>query len=316
MRKQKETKTKDPEETPAFEGDLDAGDLDALFKLPAAEFTAARNALAARLKKAGDRDGAERVKALAKPSISAWAVNQLYWKHGEAFKELIAAGERFGAAHTRQLAGKSADLRELLAARREAIEGLARQAAALLSEAGHNPAPDTMRRITTTLEALSTHSSLPDAPPLGRLSDDIDPPGFDSLAAFIPGATIRTPPAPAPAAASSARVKKGVDEKTQAAMAAARAALESAEHALREIRTIAHDAAAALKKATVHANETEKERREAEQRFEAANLAAQQARQRLHGAEAEAERTLNALEEAEREVEKARRELKEQAGLR
>jgi len=61
-------------------------DVDALFKLPLAEFTVARNAMAARLKKAGSRGEAERVKTMNKPSISAWAVNQLHWKHGDAFK--------------------------------------------------------------------------------------------------------------------------------------------------------------------------------------------------------------------------------------
>src|SRR5262249_27956751 len=65
-------------------------ELDALFKVPLTEFTVARNALAARLKKAGNRDESDRVKALSKPTLSAWAVNQLYWTHGDAFKELIA----------------------------------------------------------------------------------------------------------------------------------------------------------------------------------------------------------------------------------
>src|SRR5215831_5857903 len=106
---------------------------DELFKLPLTEFTASRNALAARLKKAGNRDEAERVKALAKPPLSAWAVNQLYWTHTDAFKELIAAGERFG---------KSEDLRALLNARRETISALTRRAAELLRNAGHNPTPE------------------------------------------------------------------------------------------------------------------------------------------------------------------------------
>src|SRR5262252_5215787 len=128
---------------------------DELFKLPLTEFTVARNALAARLKKAGNRDEAERVKALAKPTLSAWAVNQLYWTYADAFKELIAAGKRFG---------KSGDMRELLNARREAISVLTRHAAELLRNAGHNPTPDIIRRITTTLEALSAYSSRADAP--------------------------------------------------------------------------------------------------------------------------------------------------------
>ncbi|HET9787557.1 MAG TPA: hypothetical protein VFP47_10510, partial [Pyrinomonadaceae bacterium] len=64
----------------ARDNDLD-DELDTLFKLPLAEFTSARNTLAARLKKTGHGDEAVLVQALAKPSISAWTVNQLYWNH-------------------------------------------------------------------------------------------------------------------------------------------------------------------------------------------------------------------------------------------
>src|SRR6185369_10586755 len=49
-------------------------DIDALFRLPLAEFTGERNTLSARLKKEGRRNDADRVKLLAKPSVSAWAV--------------------------------------------------------------------------------------------------------------------------------------------------------------------------------------------------------------------------------------------------
>jgi len=68
---------------------------DELFRLPLSEFTAARNALAAKLKKDGDSEESDRIKALAKPPVSAWVVNQLYWKHRGAFDRLFAAGERF-----------------------------------------------------------------------------------------------------------------------------------------------------------------------------------------------------------------------------
>src|SRR5881409_3055314 len=75
-------------------------DIDALFKLPLTEFVGARKALAARLKQNGLVSEAEGVKALAKPSISAWTANQLYWRHREAFDELIATGQRFRKAQT------------------------------------------------------------------------------------------------------------------------------------------------------------------------------------------------------------------------
>ncbi|PYS44762.1 MAG: hypothetical protein DMG13_33370 [Acidobacteria bacterium] len=298
-------------------------DLDALFKLPLGEFTVARNALAARLKKAGRGGEAERVKALVKPSISAWAVNQLYWRHRDAFDRLIAAGERFRRAHASQLAGKAADTRVPLTARREALSGLSRLAGALLRDAGYKTAPETMRRITTTLEALSTYSSFSDAPPPGRLTDDVDPPGFESLAALIPSigraerpdqSTRVIPFQPSASAAASSLPEADDDvsnreERRQTRVASAKAALQAAELALRETRTLAQGVAANLRKVTAHANETEKDRREAEERFEKASVAAEGARQRLQSVSAEAEKAARALEDAERDVEKARQEV-------
>src|SRR5712691_10157188 len=96
-------------------------EVDDLFKLPPAEFTAARNALAAKLKKAGDATAADRIKALGKPPVSAWVANQLYWRHRKAFDRLLAAGDQFRRAQAAQLAGKSADLRGSLDARRDAL---------------------------------------------------------------------------------------------------------------------------------------------------------------------------------------------------
>ena len=166
-------------------------DIDALFRLPLAEFTGARNTLAAQLKKGGRGDEAVLVKSLVKPSISAWTVNQLYWKHREAFDRLIDSGVRFHKAQSSRLAGKLADMRTALDARREALTQLSDLATSLLRDAGHNPTPDTIRRITTTLEAMSASASLSDSAHPGRLTQDVDPPGFESLASLIPGSGIK-----------------------------------------------------------------------------------------------------------------------------
>src|SRR5947207_5369334 len=121
-------------------------DVDALFRLPQSEFTAARNELVAKLKKAGDAKTAEYVKALGKPSISAWVTNQLYWRDRKLFERLLAAGEAFRQAQAAQLAGRSADLRAPLDARRLALAELAKQAASILRDGGHPATPDAMRR--------------------------------------------------------------------------------------------------------------------------------------------------------------------------
>jgi hypothetical protein len=127
---------------------------------------------------------AKRVNALAKPSISVWAVNQLYWRHRNEFEQLLAAGQRFRRAHTSRT-GKADELNEALEARREAINVLSDLASELLRNGGHNPGLDIMRRIASTLEALSAYAVLPEDQAVGCLTKDLDPPGFESLAPFI-----------------------------------------------------------------------------------------------------------------------------------
>ena len=156
-------------------------DVDALFKLPLSEFTGARNELATKLKKAGRADDANIVRTLAKPPVSAWAVNQLYWNHREEFDRLLETGQRFREASA---TARIADIRVWLDARSEALTRLSDLAAEVLRDGGHNPSPDTIHRITTTLEALSSTASEATTP--GRLTQDVSPLGFESFAGLVP----------------------------------------------------------------------------------------------------------------------------------
>jgi hypothetical protein len=275
-------------------------DVDALYKLPLSEFTSARNTLASRLKKAGRADEAERVKGLPKPSISAWAVNQLFWNHRKEFDALVAAGTRLLEAHGRQFTGKPADIREPLAARREALSVLSRLAESVLRGAGHHPAPDTMRRIETTLEALSANTSADLMP--GRLTADVAAPGFDSLAGLIP--SIPSPPPPA-----QTRVLTFPQSTDKSKSAPAKAALKAAEESLSEKRSALKRLTSALKQASVYRTEAEKARKEAEEKLDHAIEAAREARDLEDGLTGQVKEAAKAVEKAEREVEKARREV-------
>jgi hypothetical protein len=51
--------------------------LDELYALRPQEFTAARDARAAEARRAGDRELADRIRALRRPTLSAWAGNLL-----------------------------------------------------------------------------------------------------------------------------------------------------------------------------------------------------------------------------------------------
>jgi hypothetical protein len=245
-------------------------DINSLFDLPLAQFTAARNALATRLKNDGRAGDAERVKSLAKPSVSAWAVNQLYWKHRDAFDALIAAGNQLRSAHALQLANKAADTRGPSAARREALESLLHRVDTVLRESGHSPTPEVMRRISTTLEALSANVSIAGVAP-GRLTADVDPPGFESLAGLVPEI-------------GRAKSAKDAAAQTTAAVKAQREA---------------------------QAEAAAKAQREAQEHLEKATAAVEEARERVHSLTAELERARGLLAQAERRLEMAREDVRE-----
>jgi len=301
-----------------------------LFKLPLAEFTDARNELAKRLKQSGRAEDANLVKTLVKPSVSAWTVNQLYWNHRVAFDRLLAAGQRFHKAQASGLAGKVADLRAALEARRQALMRLSELAESLLNDAGHNPSPETIRRVTTTLEAISAHASVADGPALGRLSQDVDPPGFELLASFVSDVGTMKGSAPstrAPQKSTANSQQKAVrdagqlEEKRQleetrqerqarqVRIAATKASLQAAKKSLVNARARVQSLEAAQKKAKAEVKETEKRKREAEERLKAANAAHEQAAQRARDVADEATEAAQAVEDARRTVEKETKEL-------
>ena len=303
---------------------------DELFRLPLSEFTAARNALAAKLKKEGDSEESERIKALPKPPVSAWVANQLYWKHRSAFDRLLAAGEQFRNAQAAQLAGKSADLRGPLDARREALGELTKIAAAVLHEGGHPSSPEVMRRIMTTLEALATYGTHSGAPPAGRLTADIDPPGFEALAALVPAGTHHrsgaakgqaaprvipfNQPKPQKAArrvADDREDSRRAEQERRERQDEARKTLREAERALAEARRAAERARAEMKEAAARAKTAEKDKAALEARLEKASAAAETARQAARQVASRAEEAAQAVDDAERAVAAARDQLRD-----
>ena len=277
-------------------------DIDALFRLPLAEFTGERNTLAARLKKEGRRNDADRVKLLAKPSVSAWAVNQLYWDHREAFDELMASGKRLRPAQKLRLAGKVTGMRDSLDARREALVQLSELASELLREAGSNPSPDTLRRVTTTLEAMSARAPQSDGPTPGRLTHDLDPPSFDSLASLMSGAAATEEfEEPARKSTTSANVRR-LEEARRAKIADAKVTLQDAKKSLSEARARVQSLESVHKKASAEA-------REAEKILEKATAAANDATRRAKSVATEAEEATKTVEVAKRAIEEATKQL-------
>src|SRR5438094_10544964 len=110
-----------------------------LYGLPLERFTEERNSLAKALRKEGRRDEAAEVAALRKPSVAAWAVNQLVRTQRRAVAELFAAGDALREAHDQVLAGRGDGtlLRSAVERERTAVDALGVAARGLLTSDGH-----------------------------------------------------------------------------------------------------------------------------------------------------------------------------------
>ena len=150
-----------------------------LYGLPPEDFTTARNELATRLRKEGDRAGSDAVKRLAKPSVTAWALNQVARREAPLVASLLAAGDNLRQAQHALLAGgPQADFREASQAERERIAELVRAAAAVLAGAGHPASKATLDRLEATARAASTDPVAGQLLSAGHLTADLDPAGF------------------------------------------------------------------------------------------------------------------------------------------
>jgi hypothetical protein len=196
--------------------------VEALYRSPLSDFVAERKRLAAELKAAGDKDAAARISKLVRPPVSAWVVNQLWWREQSAFEALLAAAARV----------KGGD-REASQAHRQALNQLREVATQLLRDSGNAASESTLRRVTTTLSAVAANGGFePDAP--GTLSADRDPPGFETLGFGTTATSVETPRVDVPAAGALTH------EKTRAQEAEAKRAAEAerrrAEEAERQRR--------------------------------------------------------------------------------
>jgi hypothetical protein len=296
-----------------------SAEVDALFKLPLGEFTPARNALVAQLKKAGRQDEAGEAKALTKPSVSAWVVNQLYWRHRGLFDRLIESGDRMRRAQAAQMTGDAA--REPANARREVLTALTNIAEGLLLGGDYGATRDMLRRVTSTLEALSSYGSLPSAPSAGRLTDDVEPPGFEALLGLPSAGKKRpahAPPTPrhsppAPPANKSARVDQRAvqraEQERKSRLAEAKAAMRDAERALKVARTQAERAAARLDATATRAKALEAKRAQIEKQLAGTAKDFEAARRDMAEAATTSNDATAAVTRAESAVELARRRL-------
>ena len=164
--------------------------VDALYAGPPEEFVAARDRLAADLKASGDPEAAKSVKALRRPTVAAWALNQLARRHPDDVQALLDAGRDLRDAQAKAMAGGGPEaLREATASRRAATRMLVDRAGRILAEAGRGA--DAQRdAVAGTLDAAALDEEVGRRLVAGRLEREEAPPsglgGLEQLADVIP----------------------------------------------------------------------------------------------------------------------------------
>jgi hypothetical protein len=282
---------------PRSDDEIEA-EIDRLYQLPLKTFTPERNALAERLKAQGQPDAAQRVRSLAKPPASAWAVNQLFWSSRRKFDELIDASDRLRALQARGVTPN--ELRDAMREQRDALGAALRAAEAALRAQGHAANADLKQRVATTLESLAAYGSA--RPPelrAGRFTEDLAPPGFQALAALGPIG------APQPGAARTEGREPAAGGKPVTDAEAARAERLRLEREVALRRRRAQEAQTTADEMARRVEGAERERDEAERRLARARERAQETRSAVEKARAAAEQAARELREAERALEAA-----------
>ncbi len=212
-----------------------------------------------------------------------------------------------------------AGIASVLDSARETSNEVSDIAPELLPDTGNNPSLQTIRRITTTIEAVSAYASFPDNLHPGRLTEDIDPPGFDSFAFGSSAVVPHKPSARAAPAKVSAKPKTGSSKKAdreeesrrerQERIAAAKVALQETKKTFNEARAKTKSLEASQKKADSARKEAEKQKLEAEERLRKASIALNDAARRARTVTAEFEEATAVLKRAQRDADEASREL-------
>ena len=170
-------------------------DIDALYQQPLSAFTAARNALAKTLSGAE----AHRIKRLAKPTLVPWTVNQLYWRARDVYDRVSATGRTLRDAQIAALKGRGVDsgAPRRITEKRSPTRCARAEAG---GEGGAHPSADQLGRM---LEALSLAKQPPETP--GRLTELLQPSGFEALAGIAPAAVDRPQPSSRPSGTPAPR---------------------------------------------------------------------------------------------------------------
>ena len=235
---------------------MDEREVDRLYGLPLEDFTGERNELAKRLRGAGDREAAEEVRRLPKPTVPVWLVNQLARTNEVPMRALLRSGDKLRDAQRTVLAGGNADdLREAQREERDVVARLTAQARKLMPKVSSSA----LERVAETLRAAAVaDDETRELLKRGRLTGELELSGFTALAGMPVGDRTRREK-PKGARRDDAREREerrrrvaAARERVKEARAAAREADKEAKRLEREAakaREAAENAAAELAQA-------------------------------------------------------------------
>jgi hypothetical protein len=241
-----------------------------LYGAAPADFMRLRTEAAKQARDAGDKELAEAIGKLRKPSRSAWVLNQLVRAEPEAVNQLLTLGEQLRAA---EKGLKGADLRRLSSQRGETVEALVQSA--LQASGIQAPDADLRREIEETLTAALAEPSVAESLRTGALVKPAAWSGFGVAAAEDLAAV---PPTPAPV--EEGQPVSGPDRGRTAKVAAAEERRAEAEAALVEAEQEVVEAEREVKR-------LRKELEAAQATYERVSRAASSARKRAEQARAQ-----------------------------
>jgi hypothetical protein len=250
-------------------------EIDKLYGVPLDEFVHDRDELAKRLRREGEREAADQIKKLRKPSAGAWALNQAVRRRRKETDALLAAGERLRAAHESLMSGgDQAELRKAMQEERGLASALADCAEAIASETGKS-GPALRERVRSTLRAAAVDEEAREELAKGRFVREREAVGLGPFGAEAVAPPPKTRPkrerAPAKTPKrvrgkdpSAAEREKAAERERQERVAEAERAVEEAQAALEEADAAHGEAASELqaaREAVGVAEDTEREAR-------------------------------------------------------
>ncbi|BBG02337.1 MULTISPECIES: hypothetical protein [Pseudonocardia] len=280
-----------------------------LHRIPPEDFVAARDALVAEARAAGDRASATEIAGFKRPTRAAWLANLLVAEAPDEVDGLLDLAAPLADA---QQSLDGAALRRVSAQRNALVGSLARRAAQLGRATGRRIEPALEREVRVVLESALADEELAARVRSGRLVRFERHSGFGPLAGAPDpdtqqAAGIRTAPEPTVRRAQPdppARGRSAARRQEREQDAALRRAREQQE---RRQKAVA-DAEDLLERTRLGANDAVRERDDARERADAATGRRDDAHRRVEELRAELDRARSAVTAADREAKSAERE--------